>query len=1790
MVHRPFVPQIPFSRIFQPKVFVVLGLILLCLGLVVPPTHAAQVTLVWIPPDAEFGGFILAYGTNSEDYSELLDIGNQTTYTLTGLDTGQTYFFAVKAYDLAHEEESVYSNEVTTTIPEPKPDANFLASPTTGAGPLSVDFTDTSSGNIGNWSWDFGDGTTSTQRHPSHTYQDPGSYSISLTVTGSGGTDTRTKADLVVVTAPALPEVVFTASETTGLAPFSVSFSDSSSGNISSWEWDFGDGASSTLQHPSHTYTETGTYAVQLTVSGSAGSQTLTKSEFITVTEPPPAAGFSATPMTGKAPLAVTFTDLSSGTISTWNWDFGDGETSTVQHPTHTYTTAGIYSVGLTVSGPLGSQTLTQQQLITVGDPAPVAAFSGTPLSGVAPLPVTLTDLSSGPLTSWAWTFGDGGTSTDQHPQHTYTKAGRYAVQLTVTGPGGTKTVTKEQYVVVQEPAPVAAFSGTPLSGVAPLPVTLTDLSSGPLTSWAWTFGDGGTSTDQHPQHTYTKAGRYAVQLTVTGPGGTKTVTKEQYVVVQDPAPVAAFSGTPLSGVAPLPVTLTDLSSGPLTSWAWTFGDGGTSTDQHPQHTYTKAGRYAVQLTVTGPGGTKTVTKEQYVVVQEPAPVAAFSGTPLSGVAPLPVTLTDLSSGPLTSWAWTFGDGGTSTDQHPQHTYTKAGHYAVQLTVTGPGGTKTVTKEQYVVVQEPAPVAAFSGTPLSGVAPLPVTLTDLSSGPLTSWAWTFGDGGTSTDQHPQHTYTKAGHYAVQLTVTGPGGTKTVTKEQYVVVQDPAPVAAFSGTPLSGVAPLPVTLTDLSSGPLTSWAWTFGDGGTSTDQHPQHTYTKAGRYAVQLTVTGPGGTKTVTKEQYVVVQEPAPVAAFSGTPLSGVAPLPVTLTDLSSGPLTSWAWTFGDGGTSTDQHPQHTYTKAGHYAVQLTVTGPGGTKTVTKEQYVVVQDPAPVAAFSGTPLSGVAPLPVTLTDLSSGPLTSWAWTFGDGGTSTDQHPQHTYTKAGRYAVQLTVTGPGGTKTVTKEQYVVVQDPAPVAAFSGTPLSGVAPLPVTLTDLSAGPLTSWAWTFGDGSTSTDQHPKHTYTKAGRYAVQLTVTGPGGTKTVTKEQYVVVQDPAPVAAFSGTPLSGVAPLPVTLTDLSSGPLTSWAWTFGDGGTSTDQHPQHTYTKAGRYAVQLTVTGPGGTKTVTKEQYVVVQEPAPVAAFSGTPLSGVAPLPVTLTDLSAGPLTSWAWTFGDGSTSTDQHPKHTYTKAGRYAVQLTVTGPGGTKTVTKEQYVVVQDPAPVAAFSGTPLSGVAPLPVTLTDLSSGPLTSWAWTFGDGGTSTDQHPEHTYTKAGSYAVQLTVKGPGGTKTLLRDQLVIVREPVPFADFHGAPVKGSGPLPVTFSDSSTGAISNWLWTFGDGTSSTKQHPNHTYNSPGQYSVGLTVSGPGGTNSFTRNQFISVENTDPELNVKLNTAPESQGKSEEKTIEFVKPESKENNNSIPGKGLGAANPATGQKDSPDSKDSQTKTNPKSVSIDSTEEVKQPVSQPVSQNGGGSTKSGSPLPQQTPLTQTIPFQQLSVSVAGLGVTSPTAVKQPANRTKPPNPRSKNPASRNEGSNNSGDTQRQNHENYDANHQQDSTDPIGLTFEDSDNSQTGEENGSSPTSNDGAPTAKASFTAEPMAGSDPLAVSFSDNSSGSITSWLWDFGDGTTSASPNPSHQFTTPGEYPITLTVTDANGESISTRKGTLRVGNQNQGAPKNVSDHASKEVGFKKETDSQEKSSKLTPSTITKASIPTDRRGRNSQKP
>jgi len=249
--------------------------------------------------------------------------------------------------------------------------------------------------------------------------------------------------------------------------------------------------------------------------------------------------------------------------------------------------------------------------------------------------------------------------------------------------------------------------------------------------------------------------------------------------------------------------------------------------------------------------------------------------------------------------------------------------------------------------------------------------------------------------------------------------------------------------------------------------------------------------------------------------PATVADFSASPVTGTAPLTVAFTDNSAGAPTSWSWDFGDGSAlDNTQNPSHTYATAGTYDVTLGADGPGGTDNVTKVGYITVTPPAPpatVAQFSGTPLTGDAPLDVQFTDLSTGAPDTWSWDFGDNTTSTQQDPLHTYA-AGTYTVTLTADGPGGPDNVTKVDYITVGTPvpAPVAGFSADNTTGAAPLTVAFTDNSTGSITGYSWDFGDGSAlDNTANPSHVYdVSSGTYTVALTVTGPGGSDTFTQD----------------------------------------------------------------------------------------------------------------------------------------------------------------------------------------------------------------------------------------------------------------------------------------------------------------------------------------------------------------------------------------------------------------------------------------------------------------------------------------------------------------------------------------------------------------------------------------------------------------------------------------------------------------------------------------------------------
>jgi len=726
----------------------------------------------------------------------------------------------------------------------------------------------------------------------------------------------------------------------------------------------------------------------------------------------PPVANFTTNVTSGIAPLVVQFTDTSSGSPTVWNWSFGNGEFSALQHPVYVYEIPGKYTVNLTATNAGGSNLSVKMNYMTVIVPPPSANFTANVTSGIVPLAVQFTDTSTGSPTGWNWSFGDGGVSVLRQPVHVYTRVGTYTVNLNVTNDGGSNVTVKTSYITVYPPPPpdyqwmanITYSAGTLVQNL--------------------TFGTNLSGTDG-----------YDAGLDNPAPPAPPSARNDYYFAIDDFTYDRLYGDIRFIVNATNPERIWSLNvlskdNDMILNWSisnipqdisCTLNDATRDYDMRLVSSVTLTKRTAYYPV--------TITARYSPLI---APVANFSANVTYGIMPLAVQFMDTSTGSPTAWNWSFGDGSLATIQNPEHVYATAGTYSVCLNVTNAVGSNITTRTNYITVNIPAPVANFSANKTVGTVPMTVQFTDQSTGAPAAWAWNFGDGSTATERHPVHTYATAGIYTVSLNATNAGGSNTKTVTNYITVNIPAPVANFSANKTVGTVPMTVQFTDQSTGAPAAWAWNFGDGSTATERHPVHTYATAGIYTVSLNTTNAGGSNTKTAPNYITVNIPAPVANFSANKTSGAYPLAVGFTDMSVGTPTKWNWSFGDGSTATVQHPVHTYITNGTYTVSLNATNAGGsnTKIVTNYITVTVPIPPPVSNFTANVTVGLSPRTILFTDLSTGSPTLWNWSFGDNETATVQNPVHTYKQAGNHTVTLRSSNAGGMSTTIKDKYIII----------------------------------------------------------------------------------------------------------------------------------------------------------------------------------------------------------------------------------------------------------------------------------------------------------------------------------------------------------------------------------------------------------------------------------------------------------------------------------------------------------------------------------------------------------------------------------------------------------------------------------------------------------------------------------------------------------------------------------------------------------------------------------------
>jgi len=886
--------------------------------------------------------------------------------------------------------------------------------------------------------------------------------------------------------------------------PMTVDFHANSIG-ATSWLWNFGDSTTSTLENPSHVYNVFGNYNVTLMITNGV----------CTLYYAPPPFNFGTPDTTslsggnpgspevqqGCAPLTVSFSNVVSGSVA-WHWDFGDGDTSSVQFPVHTYYTPGIYTVVLTTFDTLGiSSDFSMDSIVRVAGPH--AYFTFDQAATCTNTLIHLNDSSSGAINSWFWSLGDGATDTTQNVSHIYTNnVPNYIVTHSVTDTlGCSSTVSTSIFANFVSPLLV---SESEVCGYDTVHFT-TSLQN--YASYFWDFGDGTNSSANNPSHLYSYEGTFNASVTVTDSSGcSQTFTVTPPISVNLPTADFTVNGT-RHGCGRSRVDFINLSTN-ADSYFWDFGDGSTSTNQAPSHIYNTAGSYTVALTVYRGNCITNLVRPQYIIIDTAH--AAFSTT-INGVClPVTQTFTDLSTNAI-AWLWDFGNGDTSTLQNPVITYTTRPTGNVILYITDINGCTDSASHTPMVPL----VANFTMLSDSGCAPFTATFT--ANSPMASaWHWDFGDGDSSTVSSPTHTYIHAGNYDVTLIGISNQYHCTDTLRMPQLVKVKQPVAGFSTPDVSACAPSVVNFTS-SCVDTYAYLWDFGDSTTSTNQNPSHIYNRPGIYTVSLIASsGMGCADTLVKHQYIYVL--GSVTDFTPSGYAGCNPYNVNFTDLSTGAV-DWSWNFGDGYADLSQNPSHLYQDTGSFTVTLVTHDTAGCSSFFELPQPIVVHPIPVASFTTADTIGCQPFTASFTNTSAS-FDSSFWDFGDGNTSTNQNPVHTYINPGSYTVYLVTHNQFGcTDTFVMNRPVIV-NATPQPAFTVDNNQGCSVLSVNFQDLSTNLVQpSYLWDFGNGITSALANPPAQFSSPGFYDITLSILNASGCgNSVTYPAFIQVFDTLP------------------------------------------------------------------------------------------------------------------------------------------------------------------------------------------------------------------------------------------------------------------------------------------------------------------------------------------------------------------------------------------------------------------------------------------------------------------------------------------------------------------------------------------------------------------------------------------------------------------------------------------------------------------------------------------------
>ncbi len=1175
----------------------------------------------------------------------------------------------------------------------------------------------------------------------------------------------------------------------------------------------------------------------------------------------------TASPTEGCVNLVVNFTPPAGAT--TFFWDFGDSNTSTIANPSNAYSSPGTYTVEFRATAGGTPDWTTDIMVYAV----PEITVEAEPSSGCSPLDVLFTPtINIDPninINSLDWTFGDGSTTattSDAPVSHTYNTIGTFDLGLILTTglPGCDNTLLFEDIVSTAAAFDVS-FTTDPSPAVAcvgPLTVNFTNTTPGlGAYTFLWDLGNGMTSSEINPPaQTYTADGTYTVTLTAEDATGCMAQTTQ---IVRVGPPIAEFE--PEKDTICVGEVIEMLNTSDLGTYNWTFGNGAfpsTSVQQNPLVQFNEGGLIDITLTVSANGCSSTAMGTVFVDAPDPT----FTSNPTYSCTKELVTTFTPNDPNHEAYLWLFHDGSTSTMVNPPvqtitndditiHSINGLNTYITLLTVISASGCIDTFSLVDTIWQ---PNALFAPDAVEGCAPLEVTFEDQSSNDvdIVLWEWDYGDGTTSNNtvtEDPVHLYTDPGEYPVQLIVTDATGCKDTSYTIVINVGEelnpdftadqtdvcPGDTIFFSPTNFPGIEN------------VDAWHFETDDSRSfhcfQTDEMKWAFVSETGMFDVTLTVEYNGCFSSITKTDFINVR--GPIAEIDYFIDCADTTYTVIFAD-SSHDATNVLWDFGDGVDTTLADLTYTYANTGSYTVYLTAFNPGtGCPASVDSAVINIRD----LKADVIPLDTILCLG-NMYELNSSPSIDvddrcwrgYTWYFSDPNdrpiTTSDTLVEHVFESPGTNDVRLIARDINGCLD-TFDQQVEVFGVYPAFTFDDLDGNICIGQTISFTDLSMADTTisTYEWFFDDGSTSEDKDPTQTFMSSldpNMFTVTLSVTDTLGCNGMTTISIPLYEPTSTITALPSPDICLGDVINFSATDFTSqGSSLVWDWDFGDMSTvGSNQMETVEYMAEGLYTVTLNYVEIGTNCPGDPQMLEVSVHDYPVADFStdvdNNPLLCYNQ-DISFTNTS---VTNWAplnyvWTSNPTIPISPGVPNPTLTFGkGTFEFTLAVSTANGCSDTHTETFVV-EGPEGTVSLNPGAICVDDEISFTLSDTID--VSKWTWFLPNGETQegglTIVYPYDISPPpaGGQDQIKILLEGASSACTFLDSLVFNVAETK--ADIEIADSVYCLGQPIDYDILSFNPDNTVLWEFGDGNTSNTRAGTILYPTGGVYTVNLNVS-------------------------------------------------------------------------------------------------------------------------------------------------------------------------------------------------------------------------------------------------------------------------------------------------------------------------------------------------------------------------